>query len=125
MKLCAFITAYIVCIFKHKDKGFIRNRHIDTQILCYNERFFSAKLLQSLTEYRREHQRMQDRKEFDLYDPDSMKKDKPARESDEDQRSIHVYLTAHTYIYYIYMKRIRERGRTSVLDSRHVYIQTC
>lgn len=44
-------------------------------------------LLQSLTEYRKEHQRRQDRREFDLYDPDSKKKDTPARVSDEDPRS--------------------------------------
>ena len=42
--------------------------------------------LQSLTEYRKEHQRTQDRREFDLYDPDYKKNDKPARESDEDPR---------------------------------------
>ena len=43
-------------------------------------------LPQSLTEYRKEHQRQQDRREFDLYDPDSKKKDSPARVSDEDPR---------------------------------------
>ena len=47
----------------------------------------AASLLQSLTEYRKEHQRRQDRREFDLYDPDSKKKDTPARVSDEDPRS--------------------------------------
>ena len=44
-------------------------------------------LQQSLTEYRREHQRKEDRREFELYDPDSKRKDKPARENDEDPRS--------------------------------------
>ena len=43
---------------------------------------------QSLTEYHKEHQRKQDRREFDLYDLNSKKKDKPARASDGDQRQI-------------------------------------
>ena len=50
---------------------------------------------QSLTEYRKEHQRKQDRQEFDLYDPDSKRTDKPARESDEDPRS-HTHTHTHT-----------------------------
>lgn len=41
---------------------------------------------QSLVEYRKEHQQARDRREFDLYDPDSKKKDLPARVSDKDPR---------------------------------------
>ena len=53
---------------------------------------------QSLTDYRKEHQRKQDRREFDLYDPDSKRTDKPARESDEDTRShTHTYTHTHTH----------------------------
>ena len=37
-------------------------------------------------EYRKEHQKTIDRREFDLYDPDSKRKDLPARVSDEDPR---------------------------------------
>ncbi len=43
-------------------------------------------LPQSLNQFRKEHQRIQDRREFDLYDPDSKMKDLPARVSDEDHR---------------------------------------
>ncbi len=42
--------------------------------------------MQGVIEYRKEHQRVRDRREFDLYDPDSLKKDLPARVSDEDPR---------------------------------------
>lgn len=43
-------------------------------------------LNKSLNEFRKEHQRDIDRREFDLYDPDSKQKDLPARVSDEDPR---------------------------------------
>ena len=43
-------------------------------------------LTQSVVEYHKEHQKTRDRREFDLYDPDSKKKDLPARVSDEDPR---------------------------------------
>ena len=42
--------------------------------------------LQMLVEYRKENQRMVDRREFDINDPDSKQKDIPARVSDEDPR---------------------------------------
>ncbi|XP_064399349.1 RIB43A-like with coiled-coils protein 2 [Halichondria panicea] len=44
------------------------------------------KINEGVIEYRKEHQRVRDRREFDLYDPDSLKKDLPARVSDEDPR---------------------------------------
>ena len=37
-------------------------------------------------EYRKENQQPHARREWDLYDPDSLKKDKPARVSDDDPR---------------------------------------
>lgn len=37
-------------------------------------------------EFRSDHQKMQDRREFDLNDPDMKKKESPARVSDEDPR---------------------------------------
>ena len=43
-------------------------------------------MVQSLVEYRKEHQKTCDRREFDLYNPDSKRKDLPARVSDEDPR---------------------------------------
>ena len=42
--------------------------------------------VQADEEYRREHQRVQDRREFDLNDPEYKKKDLPARVSDDDPR---------------------------------------
>ena len=39
-----------------------------------------------LVEYRKENQRMEDRREYDINDPDSKLKDIPARVSDEDPR---------------------------------------
>ena len=40
----------------------------------------------SINDFRSEHQRPEDRREFDIYDPDSKKKDQPARVSDDDPR---------------------------------------
>lgn len=40
----------------------------------------------SVVDFWRLHQQPQDRREWDLYDPDALKKDKPARVSDDDPR---------------------------------------
>jgi hypothetical protein len=40
----------------------------------------------ALNEFRGMHQNPDSRREFDLYDPDGLKKDKPARVSDDDPR---------------------------------------
>lgn len=40
----------------------------------------------SVNEFRQKHQRPEDRREFDIYDPEGKKKDKPARVSDDDPR---------------------------------------
>ena len=56
------------------------------RISLYGQCVILSPLSQSLINYRKEHQRIQDRREFDLYDPDSKKKDLPARVSDEDPR---------------------------------------
>ncbi len=39
-----------------------------------------------ISEFRKENQRMEDRREFDIYDPDSKRKSLPARVSDDDPR---------------------------------------
>lgn len=44
------------------------------------------RLNESLNEFRALHQQPQSRREWDLYDPDALKKDKPARVSDDDPR---------------------------------------
>lgn len=43
-------------------------------------------LNKSLNDYRKTFQRKEDTREFDLNDPDILKKDKPARVSDDDPR---------------------------------------
>jgi len=40
----------------------------------------------AVNEFRQSHQRPEDRREFDIYDPEGKKKDKPARVSDDDPR---------------------------------------
>ena len=40
----------------------------------------------AVNEFRDVHQQPQGRREWDLYDPDGLKKDKPARVSDDDAR---------------------------------------
>lgn len=44
------------------------------------------KLNKSINSFRQKFQRPEDRREFDIYDPDGKKKDKPARVSDDDPR---------------------------------------
>ncbi|XP_065196154.1 RIB43A-like with coiled-coils protein 2 [Sycon ciliatum] len=39
-----------------------------------------------IIEFRERHQRIEDRREFDIFDPDSKRKDRPARETDDDPR---------------------------------------
>ena len=43
-------------------------------------------LNQAMNDFRALHQQPDSRREFDLYDPDYLKKDKPARVSDDDPR---------------------------------------
>ena len=40
----------------------------------------------AVDEFRKLHQQSSDRREWDLYDPDAKKKDKPARVTDDDPR---------------------------------------
>ncbi|XP_065900923.1 RIB43A-like with coiled-coils protein 2 [Dysidea avara] len=56
------------------------------EILDQRQQKDVKQLNQELVKYRGEYQRVEDRKEFDLNDPDYKKKDKPARVSDADQR---------------------------------------
>jgi len=43
-------------------------------------------LNKGINKFRKDHQRPEDRREFDIYDPEGKKKDKPARVSDDDPR---------------------------------------
>ncbi|VDN10794.1 unnamed protein product [Dibothriocephalus latus] len=56
-------------------------------VLCeQRQRKDIQKLNQALNEFRFLHQQPQSRREFDLYDPDALKKDRPARITDDDPR---------------------------------------
>ncbi|XP_063721465.1 RIB43A-like with coiled-coils protein 2 [Symsagittifera roscoffensis] len=63
----------------------IRNDKI-AQLLQKRQEADIRRLNKALNEYRNMHQQPNTRREFDLYDPDSLKKDKPARVHDDDPR---------------------------------------
>lgn len=63
----------------------IRNDKI-AQLLQKRQDADIRRLNKALNEFRKMHQQPNTRREFDLYDPDSLKKDKPARVSDDDPR---------------------------------------
>ena len=50
-------------------------------------------ILQEVTQYRKEYQRPEDRREFDLNDPDYVKKDQPARVSTLSSYSIIIMIS--------------------------------
>ena len=63
----------------------VRNDKIATLLQKRQENDI-RELSKSINHFRQEHQRPEDRREFDLYDSDGKKKDKPARVSDDDPR---------------------------------------
>ena len=63
----------------------MRNDKI-TQLLEKRQEQDEFELNRALNEFRMLHQQPDSRREFDLYDPDYLKKDKPARVSDDDPR---------------------------------------
>lgn len=63
----------------------IRNDKI-SQLLEKRQQQDVFELNRALNEFRSLHQQPDSRREFDLYDPDYLKKDKPARVSDDDPR---------------------------------------
>ena len=63
----------------------IRNDRI-TYLLQKRAEYDERELNRALNEYRALHQQPDARREWDLQDPDSLKKDKPARVCDEDPR---------------------------------------
>lgn len=74
---------------RRRDEAFandaIRNDKI-AELLDGRQAHDTAELNKSLNEFRALHQQTDSRREFDLYDPDGLKKDKPARVSDDDPR---------------------------------------
>lgn len=63
----------------------VRNDKI-TQLLEKRQQTDELELNRAMNEFRMLHQQPESRREFDLYDPDYLKKDKPARVSDDDPR---------------------------------------
>lgn len=63
----------------------VRNDKI-TQLLEKRQQQDEFELNRAVNEFRMLHQQPESRREFDLYDPDYLKKDKPARVSDDDPR---------------------------------------
>lgn len=63
----------------------IRNDKIAT-LMDRRQEFDEREMKRSLNEFRALHQQPDGRREWDLQDPEALKKDKPARVSDEDPR---------------------------------------
>jgi hypothetical protein len=63
----------------------IRNDRI-AQLLERRQQADIRRLNKALNEFRKMHQQPNTRREWDLYDPEALKKDKPARVSDDDPR---------------------------------------
>ena len=63
----------------------VRNDMI-TELLQKRQEHDIRELNSALNEFRFLHQQPSQRREWDLYDPDHLKKDKPARVSDDDPR---------------------------------------
>ena len=57
-----------------------------TVLLQKRQEHDMRELNKAVNEFRQSYQQQYDRREFDLNDPDSLKKDKPARVSDDDPR---------------------------------------
>ena len=72
-----------MCIFSAADA--VRNDKI-TQLLEKRQEQDVVELNRAVNEFRMLHQQPDSRREFDLYDPDYLKKDKPARVGDDDPR---------------------------------------
>lgn len=74
---------------RRREKAFaadaVRNDKI-TQLLENRQQHDQRELDKALNEFRTMHQQADGRREFDIYDPDYLKKDKPARVSDDDPR---------------------------------------
>lgn len=90
----------------------IRNDKI-SQLLEKRQDADMRELNRAMNEFRMMHQQPDSRREFDLYDPDYLKKDKPARVSDDDPRcgisSLQKFEGNHrSLIYFDYLYLLKE-----------------
>lgn len=83
MEMKLSIENYFTYSFSANDM--VRNDKI-CMLLQKRQENDLRELEKSINDFRRENQRPEDRREFDIYDPDGKKKDKPARVSDDDPR---------------------------------------
>ena len=82
-RVLAVLSAIELNYFSAADA--VRNDKI-TQLLEKRQQTDEFELNRAMNEFRMLHQQPESRREFDLYDPDYLKKDKPARVSDDDPR---------------------------------------
>ena len=86
LSLCLSFSEFYQGTFLHFTAAdAIRNDKI-VQLLEERQKQDVFELSRALNEFRMLHQQPDSRREFDLYDPDYLKKDKPARVSDDDPR---------------------------------------
>ena len=74
---------------KQRDEAFASDmRRTDNIAVILDQRQDNDRkqINREIVEFRERHQRVEDRREFDIFDPDSKRKDIPARESDDDPR---------------------------------------
>ncbi|KAJ1529139.1 hypothetical protein ONE63_005948 [Megalurothrips usitatus] len=74
---------------RRRQLAFDQQRARDDQIAILTDRQIQEekkKLSQEINTFRQYYQRPQDRREFDIYDPDALKKEIPARIQDDDPR---------------------------------------
>ncbi len=77
------MISFLHAFFSAKDA--VRNDKI-AELLEARQAHDVRELDKALNEFRSLHQQPSQRREWDLYDPDSKLKDKPARVSDDDPR---------------------------------------
>ncbi|KAF5398829.1 RIB43A domain with coiled coils 1 [Paragonimus heterotremus] len=74
---------------KLRDQAYYSDANRNDKIACILQRRQEQDIREinrSLNEFRALHQQPNSRREFDLYDPEALKKDRPARVSDDDPR---------------------------------------
>lgn len=74
---------------KRREEAFFADATRNDKIACLLQQrqdHDQRELAKALNEFRGLHQQPNSRREWDLYDPDSLKKDKPARVNDDDPR---------------------------------------
>ena len=72
IKLVSYYNSDKIKISKSLTRSILISIYVHTIILSYI-------ISQEVIQYRKEYQRTEDRREFDLNDPDYKKKDKPSR----------------------------------------------